>query len=111
MTIDVRGTVVMAGMLVFRMQAEEMEDFDFDDFDVVINGLDNLKARMWVGERLMSMVQFAADGTPDPSSVVPLVDGGTEGYDGQIHVVVPYVCIGGMCLRARDFKQLGNTKV
>ena len=72
----------------------QSDDFDFTEFDVVINGLDNLEARTWVSDKLVSLVGYAPDGTPDPATVIPLVDGGTEGYDGQIHVVVP-------CVRAR----------
>jgi ubiquitin-activating enzyme E1 C len=74
---------------VQKVEAEH-EDFDFADFDVVISGLDNLAARTWVGDRLMQLVQYGPDGTPDPSTVIPLIDGGTEGYDGQVHVVMPF---------------------
>ena len=74
----------------FIQSAESHEDFDFSEFDIVINGLDNLAARTWVGDKVLSLVEYGADGTPTADSVKPLIDGGTEGYDGQIHVVVPY---------------------
>lgn len=74
----------------FIQAAEKEEDFSFQDFDIVINGLDNLTARTWVSNKLMQLVSYTDDGTPNPESVIPLVDGGTEGYDGQIHVIVPY---------------------
>lgn len=75
----------------FIQKAEDnYDDFDFEDFDLVINGLDNLKARTWVSEKLMTLVQYNADGTPNADTITPLVDGGTEGYDGQVHIVIPY---------------------
>lgn len=67
----------------------------YSQFDIVICGLDNLKARQWMSARVHSDVSFkpnARDGSTkmDPRSVAPMIDGGTEGLMGQTHVIIPY---------------------
>jgi ubiquitin-activating enzyme E1 C len=37
----------------------------------------------------VSLLQYEEDGTVDMSSVVPMVDGGTEGFVGNVRVVLP----------------------
>ena len=59
-------------------------------FDVIIGGLDNLAARRWVNATLCAAVPRAPDGGPaDVDAVVPYVDGGSEGFKGQVQVVLP----------------------
>jgi len=69
-------------------------------FSIVIAGLDNIKARIWLNSTLFSLAERnegwkegggegGADLQFDLASVVPLVDGGTEGFQGQARVVLP----------------------
>lgn len=58
-------------------------------FAAVVAGLDSLDARRWLNATLCSLVARAPDGTVDPATVVPLVDGGTEGLCGHVRVVAP----------------------
>ncbi|CAL8093457.1 unnamed protein product [Calicophoron daubneyi] len=63
------------------------EDF-YREFNVVVCGLDSVVARRWMNAMLASLVSYNPDGTPDPATVVPLVDGGTEGFKGHVLVVL-----------------------
>lgn len=62
----------------------------FKQFTVIVAGLDNIKARRWINALLHEVMEFD-DITGDliPDSVIPLVDGGTEGLKGQTRVIIP----------------------
>ena len=63
------------------------EDF-FRQFQVIIAGLDNVEARRWIN----SMVHQINDVALGEEGVTTfLIDGGTEGFQGQARVIVPYI--------------------
>lgn len=61
----------------------------YQQFNIVIAGLDSVEARRWLNAMLVSLVQFNPDGSLDRSSVIPLIDGGTEGFQGQARIIYP----------------------
>ena len=63
----------------------------YQQFHMVIAGLDSIKARRWINSMLASLVSFNDDGTVDMETVIPLIDGGTEGLQGQARVVLPRI--------------------
>ena len=68
-----------------------LETFDsnfYRSFSVVIAGLDNVESRRWLNSMLCSLVKMTEDG-PDPSSVIPFIDGGTEAFRGQSRLFLP----------------------
>ncbi|XP_077987685.1 NEDD8-activating enzyme E1 catalytic subunit-like [Glandiceps talaboti] len=70
---------------------KKIQDYDgsfYRKFHLVICGLDSVVARRWLNGMLLSMLNYE-DGELDQSSVIPLIDGGTEGFKGNARVILP----------------------
>jgi len=63
----------------------------YRQFHVVVLGLDSVEARGWVNDLCCSFLEFDAHGEADRSTILPMVDGGTEGFKGHARVLVPGV--------------------
>lgn len=55
---------------------------------VIICGLDNVEARRWINAMVHQLVEFDKDGNSEVSTL--LIDGGTEGLQGQARVIEPF---------------------
>merc|ERR1719182_232405 len=93
MTISTRECFIQK--IVDENSKHYEEDF-YEQFDLVICGLDNLEARAWMSDKLISQVKptLGNNGRSvilNTSTVVPMIDGGTEGFNGQIHVTIPWM--------------------
>lgn len=61
----------------------------YRQFNLVVAGLDSIEARRWLNAVLVDLVELDDDGSPRNDSIIPLIDGGTEGFQGQARVILP----------------------
>ena len=57
--------------VTIRSYKDPIQKFDeefYRQFHVIIAGLDNIEARRWMNSMVHSLVEFDADGNPDPST-------------------------------------------
>lgn len=70
----------------------KIQDFPPDfykQFHIIVCGLDSVSARRWINGMALSLLQYNDDGELDQSTIVPLIDGGTEGFKGHARVILP----------------------
>ncbi|XP_029635081.1 NEDD8-activating enzyme E1 catalytic subunit isoform X1 [Octopus sinensis] len=67
---------------------QDFPDSFYQQFHVVVCGLDSIVARRWMNRMLISLLNYE-DGILDQASVIPMVDGGTEGFKGNARVIFP----------------------
>ena len=64
-------------------------------FQAIVMGLDSIEARRWLNAMMCSLVRYetneAGERVPDLTSVIPIVDGGTEGFQGHVRTIYPCV--------------------
>lgn len=69
----------------------KIQDYDesfYRGFHIVVCGLDSIVARRWINSMMVSLLNYE-DGVLDQTSIVPIVDGGTEGFKGNARVILP----------------------
>ncbi|XP_058834831.1 nedd8-activating enzyme E1 catalytic subunit [Topomyia yanbarensis] len=70
----------------------KIQDYDssfYRQFHIIVCGLDSIVARRWINGMLISMLEYEDDGSVDETSIIPLIDGGTEGFKGNARVILP----------------------
>jgi ubiquitin-activating enzyme E1 C len=70
----------------------KIQDFDcsfYAQFHVIVSGLDSVSARRWINGMLVSMLDYDEQGRARPETIKPLIDGGTEGFKGNVRVIYP----------------------
>ncbi|XP_060865470.1 nedd8-activating enzyme E1 catalytic subunit [Metopolophium dirhodum] len=67
---------------------DKSEDF-YRNFHFVVCGLDSVVARRWINGMLISLLSYDDNQQLDNSTVIPLIDGGTEGFKGNVRVIIP----------------------
>jgi ubiquitin-activating enzyme E1 C len=64
---------------------QDFSDEFYQQFSMVVCGLDSVDARRWINQKLISLYD-----PEDPSTLIPMIDGGTEGFKGQSRLIVPH---------------------
>lgn len=80
---------------------KKVQDFSIsfmEQFNAIIGGLDNDVARSDLSKLVHDMVEYDNEGNIKPESLVPYIDGGTEGFRGQSKVIIPFQ---GSCLECQ----------
>uniref|UniRef100_A0A2K5PJJ3 NEDD8-activating enzyme E1 catalytic subunit n=1 Tax=Cebus imitator TaxID=2715852 RepID=A0A2K5PJJ3_CEBIM len=67
---------------------QDFNDTFYLQFHIIVCGLDSLIARSWINGMPISLLNYE-DGVLDPSSIIPLIDGGTEGFKGNARLILP----------------------
>ncbi|GAM25530.1 hypothetical protein SAMD00019534_087050 [Acytostelium subglobosum LB1] len=75
----------------YKCRIQEKDDDYYRQFKVIIAGLDSIEARRWINGLLVNLVVKDNEGNIDPLTVIPLIDGGTEGFKGQARVILPRI--------------------
>jgi NEDD8-activating enzyme E1 len=63
----------------------------YASFQCIISGLDNVEARRWLNATVVGLVGFDNGGDMDPSTIIPIIDGGTEAFSGQARFILPRI--------------------
>jgi len=101
----------VAGVTVVGHHAkiQDMPDSFYQQFHIIISGLDSIDARRWINETLVTFVG-KEDGSDDwdDESIIPLIDGATEGLMGNVAMYRPrrgacYECNAGQLASERNF--------
>jgi NEDD8-activating enzyme E1 len=72
-----------------RIQDKPIEFYK--QFNLIVSGLDNIEARRWLNAMIVGLVEVDEEGDMDPSTIIPIVDGGTEGFSGQARLILPRI--------------------
>ncbi|XP_072521719.1 NEDD8-activating enzyme E1 catalytic subunit isoform X2 [Salminus brasiliensis] len=67
---------------------QDLDENFYRQFHIVVCGLDSVIARRWMNGMLLSLLVYD-EGVLDTSSIIPFIDGGTEGFKGNVRVILP----------------------
>ncbi|OAJ41466.1 hypothetical protein, variant [Batrachochytrium dendrobatidis JEL423] len=65
---------------------QDKDEQYYSQFNIIVCGLDSVEARRWMNATIVGM--FDED---DPTTLKPIIDGGTEGFKGQSRVILPRI--------------------
>lgn len=68
---------------------QDKDDDFYRQFALIICGLDSIDARRWMNSTLINLVELDENDSPVVETIIPMIDGGTEGWRGQARVILP----------------------
>lgn len=63
---------------------QDLDDTFYQQFHVIIGGLDSIKARHWISAKLVEIARRTNN-----EIQIPYIDGGTEEWKGHVKVIIP----------------------
>ena len=78
----IKRRVPSCNITAHHKMIQDMDDEFYKSFQVIIGGLDSVKARMWISEKLCQIYL-------DCGACIPYIDGGTEAWRGHVKVIFP----------------------
>jgi len=69
---------------------QELSDEELKSHHLWISGLDSAKVRKWVNDKVIELIEYDNEGLPNTASIIPFIDGGTEGMRGQMKFHYPH---------------------
>lgn len=73
----------------FHGKMQEKSKEYYEEFNMIVCGLDSVPARRWINSTLFSLLGYDDEGNIDGDTIIPMIDAGTEGFEGQVTVVYP----------------------
>lgn len=67
---------------------QDYDEYFYQQFHIIVCGLDSVVARRWMNGMMVSMT---TEDVMEDGSFIPVVDGGTEGFKGNVRVIIPRV--------------------
>ncbi|CAD8073965.1 unnamed protein product [Paramecium primaurelia] len=77
-------------VIPYTKKIQEFPISFYQEFSVIIAGLDNVEARRWINRVVIQMVQRDENDKVIDETRHYLIDGGTEGLNGQARVISPF---------------------
>lgn len=84
----IKSRIPSCNIVAHNCEVQSKNETFFQKFHMVICGLDSIVARRWINGMLLSLLTYN-DGELNESTVIPLIDGGTEGFKGNVRVILP----------------------
>lgn len=77
----VKSKVASCNITPYFNKIQDFDDEFYTKFDLIICGLDSIEARRWINSTLVNLAEN--------SKIIPMIDGGTEGFHGSVKVIIP----------------------
>ncbi|KAG0682090.1 hypothetical protein C6P42_003441 [Pichia californica] len=69
-------------ILPYFNKIQDFNDEFYMQFDMIICGLDSIEARRWINNKILHLAI-------DKDIIIPIIDGGTEGFQGSVKLIIP----------------------
>jgi len=70
---------------------DKFEDF-YKSFHIIVCGLDSIEARRWLNAMIVALAEIDTETKKlKEDTIIPMIDGGTEGFKGSARVIIPRI--------------------